>query len=301
MMKSVRLACWLPAFCLVVLNGCGDDGGSSSDTLPAARGGGAGAGVGGGGATGGESAATGGSEQQAGGYILLLSRTFENRYLLQAAFHEASTGSGSSCVHTTEGDCMYSQCDSSSAAVTSSPHAGTITVSSADAEFSATLEPDADGSYPPLNASFTNGVFAGQETTQFSAAGATVPAFQHTMTYPLLLLLDAPATADGLLQVPRSQALSLSWSRGATNVEFSLMSVSTTGVDQGTLNCNVPSTQGALTVAASLLEQLSPGTELWLLTWAQETVQAGDYAVQLRLGGAVATPDRSAAVEIVLE
>jgi hypothetical protein len=175
------------------------------------------------------------------------------------------------------------------------PVAGDISIRSTG-DFTIDLVPDATGIYVQTG---RMGTLLGQESVTITATGAEVPAFNHTMTYPLLLLLTEPALAADqvVVTVPRNQDLVLAWDRGVAGLELQLQSVGGTAQ----LYCNVPSEDGTLTLEAAAMLGLDEGTELLLLGAASERVTAGAYTVTISSAGSVMSPDRSRRPVIVLD
>jgi hypothetical protein len=225
--------------------------------------------------------------------------------LAQARFYRQSVAvAGPGCQITTMGSCSVTDCR----ALTEPPEpvppvpdplpaptAGTITVRSTGT-FTADLSPDGTGAYGTSGAT---GSLVGEESVTVTAAGGDVPAFTHTMTYPLLLLLTQPAFDDVQTEyaVSRADDLVLAWDRGTPSRQLQIQ----TGDSTATLGCSFPSADGTGTIPSELLSILDQGAELILLGVQTERVTAGDYEVSVTSAGSVMTPDRTRRAKIVLQ
>jgi hypothetical protein len=175
------------------------------------------------------------------------------------------------------------------------PTAGLITIRSTGT-FTADLTPDGKSAY------VTSGVMgnlAGEESVTVTAAGGDVPAFTHTMTYPLLMLLTQPEFDDVQTEyaVSRADDLVLAWDRGTPSLRLQIQTRASTA----TLGCLFPGEDGTGTIASELLSSLDQGAELILLGVQTETVTAGEYDVSVSSAGTLMTPDRTRRAKLVLE
>jgi hypothetical protein len=310
----------------VVLAACGSDprrsppatdgtGGATGGSGGTTAGTGAGTSSGAGGGGSGGEGATGGSAGQASepygfvqfGTIFHYPEPGLGYRLATAAFYRArpATGAGP-CTTTSFGPCSLTSCDPNPTPEPEpepepepdsrpAPTAGDISIRTSG-DFTVDLVPDAIGIYVPTA---QDGLLLGQESATVTAAGADVPAFTHTMSVPLLLLLTEPALAEGetVVTVPRNEDLVLRWDRGVEGLDVQVQSAG--GVAR--LYCNAPSEDGTLTVERAALGPLDPGTELLLLGAASERVTAGDYTVTLSTAGSVMSPDRTRRPVLVVE
>jgi hypothetical protein len=205
-----------------------------------------------------------------------------------------SPGAASSCTSIAHGACTLYECDTT--ATTSDVDAGTITAQSTEAAFAHAIVP-LEGQYETY--SETTSAFLGEEAISISATGGVVPAFEASITYPLLLLLTAPTLAEGssVASVPRGQDLTLTWDRGTTGVILQVQSSATTP----SLICDSPSDAGAMVLPSAALSSLPSGAELSLYTVGNVPVTAGDYDLNVVAAGAVVHPDKARRITLVLE
>ncbi len=209
------------------------------------------------------------------------------------------------CMPTTYGACAVWDCPVTDPGggptpePTTPPDAGSITIASEMDTFSVELTPDATGAY---GLSTPSGYLGGGETVTITASGGGVPAFTHTLTYPLVLLLTEPALAagEGTVHASRSADLVLRWDRGIKGVALQIQTRSTTS-GAPYLVCLAAAEDGTLTIPAAALTAVAAGTELLLLGVLGERATAGDYAVNIAAAGAVMTPDRMQRVSVVIE
>jgi hypothetical protein len=182
-----------------------------------------------------------------------------------------------------------------------SPHAGGLTFSGVGVDVKISLQPDALGRYAPAGPPASGPAFLGGEAAKLVATGGEIPAFEIDTMYPLLLVLDKPAATVGQVLAPRTQDLSVVWSRGAPDVLFYLRGTSGDLMKPLSIGCLVASTDGSLTLPTAELSQFSAGTTFTLATFSKKSARAGQYAVDMYLGGEIVSPDRQYAVEIMLE
>jgi hypothetical protein len=175
------------------------------------------------------------------------------------------------------------------------PDAGTVTIRSTG-DFTADLVPDGTGVYGQVG---VMGHLLGEESVTVTAAGGDVPAFTHTMAYPLLLLLTRPEFDDVQTEyaVSRADDLVLTWDRGTAAHGLQIQTLGSTA----SLGCSFPGDAGTGTISSGLLAILDQGAELVLLGVQTEMVTAGEYEVSMSSAGSVMTPDRTRRAKIVLE
>jgi len=208
-------------------------------------------------------------------------------------------GSPTSCTSTSDGPCQVSVCDvpPADAPATLFASAGTITVTSTEVSGTATLEPDATGEYPVLSDMVFSKAFVGGEHLQINAAGAAVPAFKGELSVPLVLLVSQPVFGedDQVLQIARSQDLSLVWSRGVKDVVFYATGggARADGLPgSARLTCQLPSETGSVVIKASLLQLLAAKTRLTAYTVGTKLTSFGDYSITLAATLPLANPDK---------
>jgi hypothetical protein len=298
---SVR---WAIGCCTLVVI-CACQGEDEDDELYDSNGVGASApGTGGAAGAAAADAALGGTVHLGDGEVMLYAPVGSTNFNLRARFQETNPPNPP-CAVVVEGNCWVTACSADPASV-ARPHADTITYSSAEVGFSATISPDVNGNYATLDAPFSGGRFTGQEAVTVSATGGApappqVPGFQLTMAYPLLLLLDSPATTDGAVVASRATGFTLNFSRGVAGVFVDFLTVSSGSGTTNVLNCRAPSSQGSITVSANLLQYLGPGAMLKPLSSTSQTIEAGGYSVTVSVAGEMLTADRSSVIQIQLQ
>jgi len=282
----------------------GGSGGASggSGGVGGSSGGAAGGGAPGSGGTSG-GAGTGGTDRAPTGQVQFgtiynfpgMGQTYS---LANARFDRGDTPSTTVCTTQTFGPCTLYTCEDSTdppdPMPPAPPTAGTITIVGDPAGFSATLEPDSTGVYPNLPAM---GSLSGDETVTVTAAGGEVPAFTHTVSFPLVLLLTSPALATGesTVTASRSDDLVLAWDRGIDGLDFVVQALNATS-----FVCSAASTAGTMTIPALALSALPANTGLLLMGSGPDQVMAGDYAVTVVHVNGVMTPDRTQRVEVLV-
>jgi hypothetical protein len=231
-----------------------------------------------------------------------------NGVSVSASFVSDAPASTTTCARVDDGACYAQTCDMTAAggSTTTYASAGTVTITSPDVMGTATLTPSADGSYPTPTQMFFDKSFAGGELLQIKAAGATVPAFEGELDVPLVLLVSQPLFVAGqtTLEVPRSQDLALTWTRGAPNVAFYLVGASARPDGQpgsASLFCSFPSESGSASIKSALLQLLNVDARLSLYTVASKTLIAGDYSVALGATLPTANPDKALIPNITLK
>jgi hypothetical protein len=231
------------------------------------------------------------------------------RVSVSARFQSGSEpGTETSCVRVSDGPCTASTCDEAPDGGTKPifVSAGTVTVTSTDVAGTATLLPDATNQYPSPSTSPFEKQFVGGEHVQVKASGATVPAFADELSVPLVLLLSQPLFVKGQpsLDAPRSQDLSLVWTRGAKDVYFYLTgsSARTDGLPgMAYLTCQIPSEAGSAVIKSSLLQLLAADTPFIPFTISTKVLTAGEYSITLATTLPVANPDKDLIPRIVLK
>jgi hypothetical protein len=243
-----------------------------------------------------------------GGEIVLFVPHFSAGGAYYASFHDPAHPSAPSTYSCTAGDygpCHTNECTAIDAGANTAtfkmPQAGAITVSNGDAGLSETIAPDANGSYPAKSPARSS--LVGGELLDFSAAGGDVPAFHEMVQNPLVFLLTEPGLPEaGVLTVSRAQDLKLVWARGIADGTFLLQATSRSGAGAvTTLNCNVSADLGTMTVPAAALSKIAPQTAFQLITVRNHAFNTGPYAVTIRVGTEVATPDKRAAASITVQ
>lgn len=301
----------------VALNGCSSPspsggGGSAGNSASVAgtASGGAASGVGGansgGSSSGGQAAAgsstSGGANDSAHfGQVVLQSLIGGTARVSVSARFVSGSGPGptTTCSQMTDGPCRASLCDEAPLDVAGSifASAGTLTVTSTEVTGTATLEPDAKGEYPTSSEMVFAKEFLGGERVQIKAAGAAVPAFADELSVPLVLLLSQPlfVKGQGSVDAPRSQDLSLVWTRGVQGVVLYITGTALRAdgmPGRAHLTCQVPSETGSFVVKSSLLQPFAADTRLNVLTVGTKVITAGDYSITLATTLPVANPDK---------
>jgi hypothetical protein len=107
------------------------------------------------------------------------------------------------------------------------------------------------------------------------------------------------------MMAPRTQPLSLTWTRGVPDVTLRIVAGSQQRVDgaPGTtsIGCVFESVDGSGSIDAALLAQVPAGTQLNLFTTRTKPVQAGDYDITVGYVTSAATPEKKAFPNIQLE
>lgn len=217
-------------------------------------------------------------------------------------------GTETKCTRVTDGPCTASTCDEAPAggSKTILASAGTVTITSTEIAGTATLEPDATNEYSgPTSAPFAMD-FLGGEHVQFKATGATVPAFSGELGVPLVLLLSQPLFVKGAasLDVPRSQDLSLAWTRGVKDVYLYLTasSLRTDGLPgRSWVTCQIPSETGSAVIKSSMLQLLAAETQVTALSIGAKVITAGEYSITLATAMPAANPDKDLIARITLK
>jgi hypothetical protein len=292
-MRRAALGLSVGFSCLLALGACSSESDDESEDDSDATGQGGTPGAAG-------AAATGGTPAAGHGKVILYAPPLSDAFTVNAGFYAMAPPDMPACTRVAEGDCYVTQCDFDPSTPIYYPHAGTINVTSAEVGFTAQLTPAADGAYGEVAGAWGQTRFLGQETLQFVASGGQVPAFQQTMTYPLLLELSSPAAPGGQLQVARAQGLTLSWNRGVEGVELRFVTVLAGSPAGGTLDCEVPSVLGSVYIPPTLLQLVGPNALVKPISAAVQTIQVGDYLVDVVAAGEVVTLDHTAAIEIQL-
>lgn len=284
----------------------GGAGGTSANTGGSGTAGGAG-----GQASGGSGGAGGTATTTHFGQVMLQSLlSGTSRVAVNARFQSGTEpGTETKCTRVTDGSCSASTCDEAPAdggTKTIYASAGTVTITSTEVAGTATLEPDATNQYPNLSTPPFEQGFVGGEHIQFKASGASVPAFSDELSVPLVLLLSQPLFVKGQpsLDAPRSQDLSLVWTRGVKDVYLYLTasSLRTDGLPgRSWVTCQIPSESGSAVIKSSMLQLLAAETQMTLLTVGAKVITAGEYSITLATTLPAANPDKDLIPRIVLK
>ena len=205
------------------------------------------------------------------------------------------------CMSTTYGMCHLTNCPYPQPTEAPRPHAGIITFTSADIMAMGSITPDTNGLYP---SDMPMGVqFAGDESVVFAAQGDTVPAFNETVAYPLLLLMSAPAMPAGMApaMVARTRDLAFTWTRGQPDIVLRIHSEKIVGATLRLFDCTVPSAAGKFTIPRAALQAIGASAELSVDTFRRHTFQDGAYTIDILVGGNALTPDKMRPISIVLQ
>ena len=241
------------------------------------------------------------------GQVLLQSRVRGGSTVTVSARFTSSPAPTTECTTVKDGPCSVSSCTSTeTVSLPTYASAGTVTVTSPEVMGTATLTPDADGSYPTPSEMFFQKVFDGEEHLQFKASGDVVPAFDGEVDVPLVLLISQPSFTAGQtsVDVPRSQDLSLSWTRGVEGVFLYFVASSERPDGQpgsAGIYCQFPGEPGTAVVKASHLQQMKPGSQASLFTVGGKVVTAGDYKVSLGVTMPTANPDKAILPNLTLK
>jgi hypothetical protein len=147
----------------------------------------------------------------------------------------------------------------------------------------------------------TGPMFAPGDMLSVSAAGGTVPAFgPESIAAPPAITVTAPLPGDaGVLVIPTSQSLAVTWTGGVTNarVVLTLNALFSSGASASTA-CSWDAVAGQGTIPASVLTPLVAGTAqaggstaVWYQL-AQTSFATGRWAVTMQAaihGGSLAT------------
>ncbi len=215
-----------------------------------------------------------------------------------AYFRFPQSDTSSSCETTTIGSCYVTECEGGELTREPAiPDAGTIQIRSTG-DFTADFLAAGNGEY---TATALGGPLAGGETITITAEGGGVPAFTHTMEYPLVMMLTDPVFDDVQTEYAVSRAfdLPLAWDRGFEGLKFQVQSQSP-GANR-VLACSFPAETGAGTIDSDLLRMLDQGTQLLLLGVETDVVKAGDVEVSISSVSTVMTPDRARRAVVILE
>jgi hypothetical protein len=219
-----------------------------------------------------------------------------------AAFYGAPPGPEPGCTYAVAdaGPCLVTTCPAQTptdAGGVSLVTAGSLTVTGGvfgDAGIE--LGPDNLGSYLYNT---VGPMFAAGDTLSVMGAGATVPAFTaQTLVAPGPITLTAPAPDGGVLTIPTTQNLALTWTGGSAGdrMFLKLSAFFQTGAAASAI-CSWDATLGNGTVPASALAPLAAGTpqpNRSSAVWYQQadtTFAAGRWNVVLRAfvsGGSLA-------------
>lgn len=136
---------------------------------------------------------------------------------------------------------------------------GDVTI---DRIFSGTLTPGQDDVYAPRAIPPSNPrQFSGLEEVRFRTTGGKLPAFDETVVFPLLLLLEQPVPdTGGKLRISGRDDLALAWSRGEPNVQLWLEAYGIDSAVDSHVRCIFESGAGRGTIPKAALAPLGPGS-----------------------------------------
>jgi len=145
--------------------------------------------------------------------------------------------------------------------------------------------------------------YLGGEEAVFRATGGEVPAFEQRVDFPILPLLEEPATVEGEVAVPNTQPLTLRWSRGVPGMLIAVLPLGSVTVDGQSVSvqCDFDGGDGQGTIPADVMGLLEPGSLVRIAGMARGAVQAGDYAVDLYAGAWALSPDRQYQVTLTIQ
>jgi hypothetical protein len=210
-----------------------------------------------------------------------------------AAFYGTPLGPAPGCSYavTDGGPCLVTTCPSKTptdAGGVSLVTAGDLTVTGgAFGDSGIELGPDTHGSYLYNT---VGPMFSAGDTLSVTGAGATVPAFAtQTLVAPGPITITAPIGDAGVLSIPTTADLAVTWTGGTTGDRFflNLSAFFTSGASASAL-CSWDATLGQGTVPASALTPLKGGTPqtnrssaLWYQQ-ADTTFTAGRWTIAMR-------------------
>lgn len=195
------------------------------------------------------------------------------------------TGAGICSVRETVGPCDVSHCMPGPPAGQTS--AGAITITGAQQPI--TLTPMSDKSYAQFTTAAS--LFAGGESITFSAAGADVPAFSHTLTTPSKTTVTSPVEPATQLMVPRGAEYSVRWSGGRAGVVQVLLFASNPDIR---LLCRFSASGGTGNVPVAALMKLPVGDGGFAISAVnREAKVAGEYQVEVEAYYNAVWPDNS--------
>lgn len=246
------------------------------------------------------------------GAISIFASAFNEGMSANFAFRARDEAQDPRCGVTKSGACTLTECTDFDGS-TNRAHAvnaGTIVFEGGYPKISFTVSPNADGSYSPNEVLYDRDIdaglrrpFIGGEPATLTASGGTVPAFSHSLRYPLLFILDDPAVPEGTsdVSVSRAKDFSFAWSRGSADADLIVHGANDASGKQTYLSCEFPSAPGNATIPQSMLTKLSPQTTLILLSAARATSQAGDFKVRTYLAGEVINPSKKNPIRLIVQ
>lgn len=212
------------------------------------------------------------------------------------AVHFTLSGDPAPCEHINYDDCVLS--DTSCAdndTSTTYASAGTVSLTSASPQLDIDIDPDSTGVYP---ATELKAGLVGGEMLHIAATGAAVPAFSSDLKVPPLLVVDQPvADSSGLIKVPTTQDLVLSFSRGRDGVSLVLLG----GSNTKTLSCSGLSSSSTLIVKAAALAAVGSGAQLKAFTVGVDNAPVNGWAVKVGTAAEAITPDHKAAITVQVQ
>jgi hypothetical protein len=196
-------------------------------------------------------------------------------YTATASFEQGGNG----CTGSTAGPCQLFSCAAGSQPTPVS--AGTITISGGQLPAPITLTPsNTNASYAPGIAA--GSAFVGGDVIEVQGSGATVPAFDVTLTAPSSATLVAPALTLSPLHIDLGADFTVTWTAPAnpTGTINLLLTEVTAGATLVGLTCTAPTSGGALTVTRAVLDNLPAGTGfISIEARSSKQTSIGDYAV----------------------
>ncbi len=243
-----------------------------------------------------------------------ISRATATFALVEQAAWDALASGPSSCTSQTFGDCGVSVCpppDDVEPAVDAGTlpslvrhHAGTLSVSSNNSDFTATGTPGGENNDYQLT---TGNSIIGGEIVTITTTGGTIGAFEATLEIPLAPLLISPVgiLVDGgpeaAVSVSRGADLSLTWqARGATQALLAQIIVSSSE-SATTLGCRFDAARGTGTIPAAALAFVPSGDEIHLFATNTTTVSTPQGPVTLFGALEIASEDKMYYPYLVLE
>lgn len=218
---------------------------------------------------------------------------YHNPFWAETLFDAVYANQDLTCTYTEVGQCHRTSCPLSETG--QRLDAGTVTITSPDV----TGEVVATYSGPYTVTTSTLETLLGGEGIVASVAGSSlVPAHTVLGSYSPLVVLDSPsATAP----VTRDSELVLAFSRAEGGAVFAAQAGWNTSSSRELVICSAVGNPGTLTIDASLMELMNPGTAIELFTVTPTEAQAEEFSVDLKVVGPAVNPELSAAVELSVQ
>jgi hypothetical protein len=232
--------------------------------------------------------------------------------IFSARFVDSTTTvPNSRCTRSVVGDCRVTICrygDGFEAPPPPPPplHAGRISYEQSQQPGVIYIEPVDDGRYTNyVSTQDGRDPLAGYPDASmgtFWADGGDIPAFEQDVYFPLRALLEEPATDAGVAIISAAEDVNLRWLRGEpwTEIHFEA-SMPSDGERGVSVVCTFDGGSGQGLIPAEVIAELGPSSTLRLFAINRETLWAGDYFVTLRAGASVMNPERTAAIQFVIE